>query len=333
MPSKSRLSLLAIVIVGIVIVGSIGSYLLTSQTPQTAQMTTTQSVTSKPVVFFKLFGKIFFDYDGNGIQGKNEPPVPNVTIALDNTNLTVTNSTGGYVIDSVPKGYYQIRVFAPKNFRYMCESASEFRTVKETYTVSVRNDTRKDIGLMEGILTLPFPSTVKYPIDRYYDWNTDPKNSLWWNGEKGNDPYDHGAIDYAMMEGTLVHAAAPGIVSEVRTTDGVNFVRIKHSDGFYTSYEHISKSLVTVGQHVSRGEKIAESGKSGTFYPHLDFNIRLQDGRLLDPYSPTFNITPEMSGYWFVEKTGQNRWISVPIERNPNGLGYWTKYNDPQYFE
>ena len=53
----------------------------------------------------------FFDYDGNARQEVGEPPVADVTVALDGVNRTCTNSTGWYVISDVTKDVHKIRPF------------------------------------------------------------------------------------------------------------------------------------------------------------------------------------------------------------------------------
>jgi murein DD-endopeptidase MepM/ murein hydrolase activator NlpD len=66
---------------------------------------------------------------------------------------------------------------------------------------------------------------------------------------------------------------------------------IKHDDGFYSVYAHHSKNLVKVGKHVSRGDKIALSGRSGRASgPHLHFEIR----RGVESFDPIFAINENM---------------------------------------
>lgn len=75
-----------------------------------------------------------------------------------------------------------------------------------------------------------------------------------------------------------------------------NGVIIKHNDGSYTLYAHLSEPLVTVGQSVMQGQKIGTSGSTGySTGPHLHFAIFKASG--LD-FWPTYNakaydINPE----------------------------------------
>ena len=54
-----------------------------------------------------------------------------------------------------------------------------------------------------------------------------------------------------------------------------NLILIKHADGWITAYAHNDKLLVKKGQKVSRGEKIATVGSSGSVTsPQLHFEVR-----------------------------------------------------------
>ncbi len=90
---------------------------------------------------------------------------------------------------------------------------------------------------------------------------------------------DHQGIDIDVPVGTTVRAAAAGHVYFVGEVDGPGtLVVIEHTDGYYSTYAHLSKTLVSVGQFVDAGQAIAESGNSGVSSgPHLHFEIRTHD--------------------------------------------------------
>lgn len=92
-------------------------------------------------------------------------------------------------------------------------------------------------------------------------------------------PRNHQGIDFDVPVGTSVGAAAPGRVYFVGQLDGPGtLVVIEHADGYYTTYAHLSETLVSVGQFVDAGQPIALSGNSGVSTgPHLHFEIRTRD--------------------------------------------------------
>ena len=72
-------------------------------------------------------------------------------------------------------------------------------------------------------------------------------------------------------------ASCGGTVTKAGWASGYGYVvYIKHPDGRETRYGHCSKVLVSVGQQVSQGQKIALSGNTGNSTgPHLQFEIRI----------------------------------------------------------
>ncbi|WP_404543983.1 peptidoglycan DD-metalloendopeptidase family protein [Dyella jejuensis] len=91
-------------------------------------------------------------------------------------------------------------------------------------------------------------------------------------------------IDIAGKEGDPVVAAADGVV--VYSGNGLvgygELVIIKHNDSFLSAYGHNRKRLVTEGQQVKAGQRIAEMGSSGSSRDELEFQIR-KDGSPVDP--------------------------------------------------
>jgi murein DD-endopeptidase MepM/ murein hydrolase activator NlpD len=60
-------------------------------------------------------------------------------------------------------------------------------------------------------------------------------------------------------------------------------IEISHGNGFITRYAHNEKTLVNVGDAVTRGEPIALMGSSGrSTGPHVHFEV-LKNGRQVDP--------------------------------------------------
>lgn len=118
------------------------------------------------------------------------------------------------------------------------------------------------------------------PADGALDWS-------WPTGGKVvagfNDSTSKG-IDIHGRLGDPVHAAAPGkVLYAGQDLRGYGkLVVVKHSNQYLSVYAHNSEILVKEGQTVSKGQKIAELGKSDAQEPKLHFEIRRQ-GRPVDP--------------------------------------------------
>lgn len=94
----------------------------------------------------------------------------------------------------------------------------------------------------------------------------------------------HKGVDWAVATGTSVYASCGGTVAKAGWASGYGYVvYINHEDGRQTRYGHLSKVLVSVGQTVKQGERIALSGSTGVSSgPHLHFEI-LINGTQVNP--------------------------------------------------
>lgn len=94
----------------------------------------------------------------------------------------------------------------------------------------------------------------------------------------------HKGIDWSTPVGTAVMASSAGTVVKAGWGSGYGYVvYINHADGRQTRYGHLSKVLVSVGQTVSQGQKIALSGNTGVSTgPHVHFEI-LINGSQVNP--------------------------------------------------
>jgi murein DD-endopeptidase MepM/ murein hydrolase activator NlpD len=111
----------------------------------------------------------------------------------------------------------------------------------------------------------------------------------------------HLGIDYAAPEGTPVSAIANGVVSKVdfEKNGYGNYVVIKHTNGYETSYGHLSKfgAGIKRGVSIKQGQVIGYVGHTGLATgPHLDFRIR-QHGKPLNFLSiklpPQSKLSPQ----------------------------------------
>ena len=99
----------------------------------------------------------------------------------------------------------------------------------------------------------------------------------------------HGGIDITggSIYGRPVYASRSGTVIAANwvSTGYGNHVIIDHGDGYVSVYGHCSSLSVSTGQHVSKGQQIANVGSTGNSTgPHLHFEIR-KNGVKVNPAS------------------------------------------------
>jgi murein DD-endopeptidase MepM/ murein hydrolase activator NlpD len=189
------------------------------------------------------------------------------------------------------------------------------------------------VPLGEGCLTLPLSSFA--PIGRGYD--LDPTNLVrYWNESESHEPKtpddnNHSGIDYDIPVGTPVLAAAPGIVvnNPIGPRGQIGLVIFHPGCGIWTGFNHLNSLRVKVGDTVYRGQQIAESGQTGTWYPHLHFNLVYGTDKydlFPDPYAPLFDV----NGIWGRSKAGgEDMWLQNPEFAQINKQNYWTVFNSP----
>lgn len=90
----------------------------------------------------------------------------------------------------------------------------------------------------------------------------------------------HTGVDFPVPTGTSVKAVASGKVVSAGWAGAYGYeVVIRHSDGRYSQYAHLSSLHVREGQQVGGGQRIARSGSTGNSTgPHLHFEIRTGPG-------------------------------------------------------
>jgi lipoprotein NlpD len=135
----------------------------------------------------------------------------------------------------------------------------------------------------------PAPAPVPTPTPSTTPATASPSALAWlWPASgaviDGFDAPRNKGIDIGGIEGAPVQAAADGEVVHVgNALRGYgNLVIIRHAGDYVTAYGHNRKILVQQGQHVKRGQQIAELGKTDADRPKLHFEIRHQ-GKPLDP--------------------------------------------------
>jgi murein DD-endopeptidase MepM/ murein hydrolase activator NlpD len=105
-----------------------------------------------------------------------------------------------------------------------------------------------------------------------------------------DDPFHHGSdfhpgIDLAAPIGTPIHATADGTIVAAGWNNGGygNMVEIDHGKGIHTRYGHMSRVLVTDGEHVTRGQVIGLVGSTGhSTGAHCHYEVRI-DNKPVNP--------------------------------------------------
>jgi len=94
----------------------------------------------------------------------------------------------------------------------------------------------------------------------------------------------HSGIDVPAKSGVTVVAAGQGkVVHSGNLGSYGKVIILDHGGGIMTLYAHNSKLVVSVGDSVKKGDKIAEIGSTGlSTGPHLHFEVR-KDGKYVDP--------------------------------------------------
>ena len=124
------------------------------------------------------------------------------------------------------------------------------------------------------------------------------REGLFGRGYGSGEGGYHEAVDIDGPRGAHVLAAAAGTVGyaghELRGYG--NLVMIVHPSGWVTLYGHNQRLLVVPGEHVTRGQPIAELGSTGrSMGPHVHFEL-IHDGKNCDPLSLFRFETPAMPG-------------------------------------
>ncbi|MFJ8015022.1 peptidoglycan DD-metalloendopeptidase family protein [Streptomyces sp. NPDC096339] len=104
--------------------------------------------------------------------------------------------------------------------------------------------------------------------------------SMWSSGY-------HTGVDFPVPSGTVIRSVGPGVVVTAGWSNAYgNQVVIKHADGMYSQYAHMSALTASEGQQIKGGQQIGVSGATGNVTgAHLHFEIRTgpEYGSDIDP--------------------------------------------------
>jgi murein DD-endopeptidase MepM/ murein hydrolase activator NlpD len=90
----------------------------------------------------------------------------------------------------------------------------------------------------------------------------------------------HTGVDFPVATGTSVRAVSSGHVVSAGWGGSYGYqVVVRHADGRYSQYAHLSAISVRAGQNVATGQRIGRSGATGNVTgPHLHFEVRTGPG-------------------------------------------------------
>ncbi|MDD8025284.1 MAG: peptidoglycan DD-metalloendopeptidase family protein [Acidobacteriota bacterium] len=109
----------------------------------------------------------------------------------------------------------------------------------------------------------------------------------------------HYGVDFGAPIGTPVRATGDGLVESAGWMGGAGrAVKVRHANGYVTTYMHLSRILVERGRRVRMGQTIGRVGSSGASTgPHLDYRIQ-QNGAYINPLGRRFNpVAPLRTQY------------------------------------
>lgn len=151
-----------------------------------------------------LSGVTFHDYDGDGLQGSEEPGVASVWVCIylpEGDHCALSDAWGSYVLLGIPEGWQHVYAFSPSDdpvsaFRYLnvFEGWKEIQgyqagnvwvadqrlpqahlqTIDEPLLVEVQPGTRLDIALMQGYLSDIFACGDRQKVQTYQAYDLDP---------------------------------------------------------------------------------------------------------------------------------------------------------------
>lgn len=222
---------------------------------------------------------------GNQILFEPLNPVLDVKVRLQSTIVEPIEYATEYIKDKT----------IMQNTRVVVKQGVEGQK-EVTYDITMQNGYEETITIIkETELVAPIGSIVKVGTKRTllrvsgsnfgvvtgrlssnFGWRVDPVSRV---------TKFHSGIDIAAPAGTPIYAYGEGVVIEAgwNNTQGYHII-IRHSSSLTTSYLHMSKMLVKVGQSVNVGQEIGLVGSTGyTTGAHLHFTVT-KNGSYVSPW-------------------------------------------------
>ncbi|WP_030904306.1 transglycosylase family protein [Streptomyces sp. NRRL F-5126] len=142
-------------------------------------------------------------------------------------------------------------------------------TAKSTHTAKPSHTEKKPHTAAKPAARAHHSGGVTAPVHAAIGTPYHASGSSWSSGY-------HTGVDFLVSTGTSVHAIEAGTVVTAGWGGAYGYqVVIRHADGKYSQYGHLSAISVKVGQKVGEGQRIARSGATGNVTgPHLHFEMR-----------------------------------------------------------
>jgi murein DD-endopeptidase MepM/ murein hydrolase activator NlpD len=176
---------------------------------------------------------------------------------------------------------------APSNNAEIFINQIEIKGVNSQISTTIKGDSAQSITVTANPSSNPTGLSLAWPTS---------SRRISYYFHDANYPFigygEHTGIDIVTSQGTSVYAAGDGEVIDVADNHNTNYnyVTIRHADGLTSTYGHLSRVDVKMGDRVQGGQKIGLSGgKPGTTGAgpytngaHLHFEVSL-NGELVDP--------------------------------------------------
>lgn len=149
----------------------------------------------------------------------------------------------------------------------------DLRTKAPAYTPAPPRRPRKSSGAKSTSGGTVTPHALVPPVNSATGTPHHAAGAEWSKGY-------HTGVDFPVPTGTSVKAVAAGHVVSAGWGGSFGYqVVVRHTDGRYTQYAHLSAIAVKDGQNVTAGQRIGRSGSTGnSTCPHLHFEVRTGPG-------------------------------------------------------
>ncbi|KAB1438597.1 M23 family metallopeptidase [Candidatus Galacturonibacter soehngenii] len=197
-----------------------------------------------------------------------------VTVPEPELSVIVTEQTTYEEEYTLPVEYIENDNWFTTKQEVMQEGSSGFREVTAKLTQRNGKETNREI-IEENIITEAIPKIIQIGTQEPPTFIKPITGGRFTSGFGKRWGRMHKGVDWACPVGTAVKASCNGTVVSAGWSNGYGYcITIKHSNGMQTRYGHLSKILVSSGDKVSQGDKIALSGNTGrSTGPHVHFEI------------------------------------------------------------